>query len=327
MRNLLFSIFKKLRKVENFLYRKVRAFLFPVSPFERDNRDAGKKTLLRRIARIRTGLYERLYDILKPRGVVLVNIQGNRVYVNAEDRGVAPMLLMDGEMEEYETQLFRSIVKEGMVVADIGANIGYYTLIAARLVGDSGRVYAFEPEPMTFDLLCRNVEMNCSTNVIPVRKAISNRCSRAKFWVDKTGIAISSFSKGNVLSFESKETSKNLTCSDVETIALDEFFETSVGSTILDFLKVDTQGAEGLIVEGAEKILRNNDVHMLMEFWPQGLRNVGTDPSKLLWNLESYGFQVKLINERNRTLEPIENIDEFCTKAAPKDEFNLLLEK
>ncbi|GAI28794.1 unnamed protein product [marine sediment metagenome] len=80
-----------------------------------------------------------------------MDIQGNKMYVNTDDRGFAPILLVDGVWEKYKTEVFKQMVKEGMVVVDIGANIGYYTLIGAELVGESGIVYAFEPEPSNVD--------------------------------------------------------------------------------------------------------------------------------------------------------------------------------
>ena len=58
-----------------------------------------------------------------------------------------------------------------MVVVDIGSNIGYYTLIAAKILGSSGKVYAFEPEPNNYELLLKNIEVNGYTNIVPVQKA------------------------------------------------------------------------------------------------------------------------------------------------------------
>jgi FkbM family methyltransferase len=81
--------------------------------------------------------------------------------------------------------LFKGIVKEGMVVVDIGANIGYYTLIAAKLVGKSGIVYVFEPMPSNYECLCKNIEVNGYTNVVLIQKAVSNKYGIAKVWFEK----------------------------------------------------------------------------------------------------------------------------------------------
>ena len=72
-----------------------------------------------------------------------------------------------------------------MTVVDIGANYGSYTLIASKLVGNDGRVYAFEPEPGNYDILVKNIEMNGYTNVTPIRKAVSNKQGKVRLYVDK----------------------------------------------------------------------------------------------------------------------------------------------
>lgn len=269
-----------------------------------------------------TAVHDSIYDKLKPKGVILIDVQGSKIYVDTDDRSIVPLFLVDGVMEKYETELFKQIVKEGMVVVDIGAHVGYYTLIAAKLVGKNGTVYAFEPEPSSYELLCKNIEVNRYTNVVPVPKAVSNKQEGVKLWFDKVNLPCSSFSKENV-SFFSKEKVSSV---EVETITLDEFFDKVVKANKVDFMKIDTQGTEGLIIDGAEKILKSNSLKIIMEFGPDLLRNLGTDPLKLLEELKNYGFKINLINEKNQSLDPVETIN-FFEKAKAGKEFNLLLEK
>ena len=80
------------------------------------------------------------YRQIKPSGQVLINVQGSKMYVDTQDTGVAPYLLQWGVYEKDETALFKKIVKKDMTIVDVGANFGYYTLLAARLVGENGHV-------------------------------------------------------------------------------------------------------------------------------------------------------------------------------------------
>src|SRR5512138_2867115 len=89
-------------------------------------------------------------------------VHGQTMYL---DPGDSMGLAIQGTYEPEETEAVLRSVKSGMVVVDIGANIGYYTLLFARLVGPQGRVIAFEPDPATFALLKKNVDSNQHRNV------------------------------------------------------------------------------------------------------------------------------------------------------------------
>lgn len=324
MRGLLFFLFKILKKVENFFYEGIRDFLLRRNI--REGRSYKTNIFYQSLGILRNNFLDLAYRRVRPKGIVLIDVERNKMYVNADDVSIAPSLLMDGVWEKFKTELLKKIIKEGMVVVDIGANIGYYSLIAAKLVGKSGIVYAFEPEPSNYELLCKNIEVNNYTNVIPVRKAISDKNGKVNLWFEKERMVNPSFSKENVLDASKHESLEKGGFIEVETISLDDFFENKVKNYKVDFIKVDTEGAEGLMVDGAEKILKNNNLKIIMEFWPDGLRRLGTDPQKLLQKLQEYGFKIKLIDEKNLTLEPIE-IVEFYKKIGPDEGFDLLLEK
>ena len=76
--------------------------------------------------------------------------------------------------EPFETSLLTAEVRPGMTIVDIGANIGYYTLLFSKLTGESGCVYAFEPEPKNFALLQQNLSRNNRTNVVAFNLAASD---------------------------------------------------------------------------------------------------------------------------------------------------------
>ena len=85
--------------------------------------------------------------------------------------------------EQFETEVFKKEIEKGDTVLDLGSHIGYYTLIAAELVGEKGKVFAFEPEPTNFVLLKKNIKINNYQNVIPVQKAVSNKNGKGRLYL------------------------------------------------------------------------------------------------------------------------------------------------
>jgi FkbM family methyltransferase len=86
-----------------------------------------------------------------------------------------------------------------MTVVDIGANIGYYSLIAAEPIGTDGKVYAFEPDPDNYALLVRNVELNGYRNVETVEKAVSSESGFVTLYIDRSNFGNRSLGKNNIL--------------------------------------------------------------------------------------------------------------------------------
>jgi FkbM family methyltransferase len=83
-----------------------------------------------------------------------------KLYVDPTDDGLAPHLMLDGYWEMWVTEALASLVRPGMVVADVGANVGYFSVLMADLVGPDGRVIAFEPNPAMAALLARSLTAN-----------------------------------------------------------------------------------------------------------------------------------------------------------------------
>jgi FkbM family methyltransferase len=115
-----------------------------------------------------------------------VEIGGHKLFLDPNDS-------LDLSIEPvYEPELTAAIQREtkpGNVVADVGANIGYYTLILARCVGPEGRVFAFEPDPVNFALLQRNIEVNGYRNVVAVNKAVSDRAGPTRLFLAPDNLA------------------------------------------------------------------------------------------------------------------------------------------
>ncbi|WP_390553814.1 FkbM family methyltransferase [Singulisphaera acidiphila] len=231
---------------------------------------------------------DQIDDLLRSRSRVF----GHEMFLDPTDSIVSPMLLRDGYFEPYETTLIESQVKPGDVVLDIGANIGYYTLIFARLVGDKGRVYAFEPDPTNFRLLKKNVRANGYQNVIFVNKAVAETSGPLSLYLCPDN-------KGDHRIFASEDDRDAIP---IQATTLDEHFADYQGK--IDFIKMDIQGSEGRAVRGMQKVLRrHHDVKIITEFWPAGLRRSGIEAKEYLADLERQGFGLFRIDEDEETTE------------------------
>lgn len=214
-------------------------------------------------------------------------------------------MVVRGAYENFETKLFKKLLKVGITMVDIGAYIGYYSLIASKIVGDSGKVYAFEPEQANYDLLVRNVHLNHCHNINCLQLAVSDHAGRLPLYVDKFDLGTHSLSRKNVIHMQDSTY--------VDSTSIDEFFLTKRGVRI-DIIKIDVQGAEEQVIKGAKNMLERDHPKIFMEFWPFGLKNMGEDPARLLRLLRKYGYRLNLINEKNKLFREIDDLEiiEYC---------------
>lgn len=212
-----------------------------------------------------------------------VRVQGHRMHLDASD---SLDLARNGWYELPETRLVNRTIRRGDTVVDIGANIGYYTLILARLVGPEGRVYAFEPDPANFSILERNVALNGYGNVVLARKAVSSKEGTIDLF-------LSDHNAGMHRSYESVLCTRSV---EVEAITLDRFLESETRG--IDFIKIDIEGSERPALEGMRAVLgRSRRVAILTEFSPAAMRESGSDPEEYIGALRDLGFALHLLRE------------------------------
>lgn len=207
--------------------------------------------------------------------------------------------------EVYEpciVEIVNREVKKNDVVLDIGANIGYYTLIFARLVGEGGKVFAFEPDPVNFELLKKNIEINGYKNVVLVQKAVSEKSETAKLY-------ISEINKGDHRIYDPGpgDVRKDV---EIETVRLDDYFKDYAGK--IDFVKIDTQGAEGAVISGFLSTLQKDqfkNIKIITEFWPKGEWLFRADFKQTLASFSDLGFKLYDIDEsvKETRLYPVEH--------------------
>ena len=176
--------------------------------------------------------------------------------------GMISEALYGGNFEVNERDFVAAFLQPGMTVVDAGANIGLYTLISSVLVGATGRVHSFEPGRLTFDRLQRNLDLNQCQNVVANRIALSNTREQMFLRVDPTHPTLDGHrfvqSMQNV--GHPASTDEIVDCQ-----TLDDCF-LSGGAGKVDFMKIDVEGAELSLLQGAEKTLAGStDITILLE--------------------------------------------------------------
>ncbi len=212
-----------------------------------------------------------------------VDLRGLRISLAAGDQGLSKELKLFKTHEPLTTSLYLKELKKGMTIIDVGSNIGYYALLAAKHVGSKGKVLAIEPNPMALECLKRNVGSNRLENVELRQIAIWDKETLAWFEVPP------SLNSARVLDVYdcSKEKIRGKLIR-VQTTTLDSLLE---NYDKVDWLRFDVEGGEFQIINGATKTIKNFMPNIFMEFHPILLgkeRALG-----LLRKLHDYGYEIE----------------------------------
>jgi len=246
------------------------------------------------------------YPFLKPIKNFLVSqaksnfteVHGYKMYLDPSD---GMRLSLNKIHEELETNFVKSVLKPGDYVLDVGANIGYYTLLFAKIVGNAGKVFGFEPEPLNFNILKKNISINNYHNVVLEKTACSNKKGKTNLFLSYEGAQTHRI-------FRSKRVSKNFISVDV--ISLDDYFKNQTIMKKISFVKIDVEGAEYDVLMGMKSIIEENKkLHILLEFYPSNIKESGSDPKALLNFLRDSGFEISYIDRIKNEVKKIDNID------------------
>lgn len=231
---------------------------------------------------------------LKPQQVLVGN---HVIYIDKYDAVLSQELLQSHTWEKYQSKLFLKYIKKGDIVVDIGAHIGYYTLLAAKKVGKRGHVYAFEPDSKNYSLLTKNLRENGYENVTLVHAAVSDKVGSVNLYVHETNTGDHSIVRGM----------RNTKKVRVKTMSLDTYFKTK---PFINVMKIDIQGAEDAAIRGGRLTLKNNNV-LFTEFYPSALVEGGCNPIFFLNNLRKFGYEIYDVNETNKTVQKITQFKRF----------------
>lgn len=221
-------------------------------------------------------------------------VGGVELFCDAADAAVTPGL-RSGSYEPHLTRVFERYCAPGMTVVDVGANLGYYSLLASRLVGPSGRVIALEPNSENCRLLLSSLRLNGSTNVelLPVAADGTTGWAYYSTHVGSNGGLIEA---GDLLAHPGVV---------VPTFRLDELVSGRVG-----FLKMDVEGAEGRVMRGATGIIERDRPIVTTELKDEMLARVSEmSVREYLGYFEGLGYRPTLLDTNGGAEKPYPSVD------------------
>jgi FkbM family methyltransferase len=222
-----------------------------------------------------------------PRRYMVELSNGRRIWLLTHDKHVSPAIAMEN-YEPVETAFVTRQVKRGMKVLDVGANLGWFAVHLADLVGPEGRVDAFEPRGDLFDLLNKTIRENRLTNVTLHNCALGAKNSQGQMmW------SLRDVNPGGTYLDLSDTRDSEMKTQPIPVKTLD-----STVSHRVDFIKIDVEGSEPLIFQGAERILTEDRPAIMTEINTDNLlRTAALSPMEFGAFVERFGYRLYEISE------------------------------
>lgn len=275
-------------------------------------------TIYRRTLKRSGFLHAILYKLMTKAVIpILERIYG--FYTRDDDPLFFRLELILGSYEKETLACVKQVVKPGMTVLDVGAHVGYYTRVFANLVGSEGRVFAFEPNPITGQILRKNVAR--LPNVTVVQAAVSDRAGTLELYdtqIESGGssLVLDTAKRQRTLdNLKSKEIAPRLAQEmptrqyTVSAITIDEYFRTRGERGTTHFIKMDIEGAEIAALNGMRQALEASPQLMLvMEFNPHTLTTFGIEPVTALQMLFEFGFSSITVLETGRCVRSASDV-------------------
>jgi len=229
-------------------------------------------------------LYERLHAGLKPpeRYTVVRLDQGFRMNLDLQDPEQLKVYFYGHYHERYEADLVRRLLNDDDVFWDVGANVGYFTLVAATALAHRGQIIAFEPGQNAYQRLTENVSLNPYRNIQTFPVAVSDREGEAVLHVagDIADSSASLYAAGQT----------QVRAEVCRTVSLDHFLREE-GLRPPDLIKLDVEGAELAVLQGARGLITESPPLLLVEMEEKNLRAAGASREAIRGFLSPYGYR------------------------------------
>lgn len=235
--------------------------------------------------------YEFQRKVLRRR-LIDIKVQDFRMHIDLNDPGISRTLALFGTREKEHIYILQRELSEGDVVLDIGANIGYYVLMEAGIIGQKGYIYAIEPSPSNIGILRKNVALNKLENRVEIfQMGASNKTSVEKFYLSEMSNLGTFFPKRFT---EVNNNPKDAPTINVKTTSIPDFI---YGKKTIVFIRMDIEGYEVEVLGGMLPLLRENcfSPKILFETHRPKYNDASHNMRKVLKEMFAYGYYPKII--------------------------------
>lgn len=212
----------------------------------------------------------------------VIQFQGLSIMAPSRDVSVTPGLV-GGYYEAAEVEIFKRLAAVSQCIVDVGGNIGLYAALGAKNLPPEGRVITFEPIAENLDYLQRNLSLNQLAEKVAIEPvAVGKEPGELTIHLSRHNVGNHSAAKGNV--------SDSVESTQVPRVSLDTYFaDDARRDSSIDILKIDVEGYDGFVLEGAQEIIGRWKPTLFVEFIPKLMWNCGYDPSRCIGMLfQSY---------------------------------------
>ena len=227
---------------------------------------------------------ERMCQYIGEKTVLTETFFGRKIFLDSMDISLTPHIMAEGRWEPWVTTFLQKNLKKGDVFFDIGANCGFYTLLAAHIVGEQGFVLGAEPQMAVHSRLIKSVAVNGFSGFVEVAN-VALGDERKEVHINKIGDYVGSATLGSNRSERVNVTTMPLLIQEVE-----RKFKRNVSP---NFIKIDVEGYEINVWKGMQNWLKEQRaLTIIMEFSPIAYKEMGQDPHSFVGEILEAGFSI-----------------------------------
>ena len=227
--------------------------------------------------------------------VLTSSVHGARLILDTRDIILTPIILQKGEWEPETSRVLCDLLRPGMNFVDVGANIGYFTVHAGMRVRPGGKMWAFEADPVAFEFLCDNVNLNWFFDGVTLENKAIYSCSgevnlfqRQKY---RGNTSIAKIAEDDLVKIIDSQVELR-----VVSASLDEYF--SNVNDRLDLVKIDVEGAEPYVLEGMRKLNRHQPNMNILKEWTTGQNDeYKRNPKEMLDMISQFNFKLQIVRD------------------------------